>query len=183
MSYGVIKATSINQGLGLRHSKQSDRRLTGSGPWLKPRAAVVLTGILNGWTECMLLCFIQLILGNRYDPRLSSKASQFARTLDWKSPTNHLTLSSLKMFKSRSQCRALLYKTSASSSWFLRPKLLKRSTVTTDLGLKRLHTGCRNNSQPSSHRLYLTWPFITHFWLDLYMTVTRQCWSSYCPVD
>jgi len=33
----------------------------------------------------------------------------------------------------------------------------------------------RNNSQPSSHRFYLTWPFITHYRLGLYryMTVTR----------
>jgi len=33
---------------------------------------------------------------------------------------------------------------------------LKKSTLPTDLGLKRLYTGLQNNSQPSSHRVYLT---------------------------
>jgi len=40
---------------------------------------------------CVLLCFIKPILGNRYGPGVSSRASQGIRTHDWESPTYHLT--------------------------------------------------------------------------------------------
>jgi len=49
-------------------------------------------------TVCVLLCFIEQILGNCYGPGGSSQTSQGARTNDWESPTyvTVLTLSSLR---------------------------------------------------------------------------------------
>jgi len=45
---------------------------------------------------CVLLCFIELILGNRYGPGVSSRESQGGRTDDWKSPKSLLNLSPFK---------------------------------------------------------------------------------------
>jgi len=44
----------------------------------------------------VLFCIIKLILGNRYGPGVSSRASQRVRTDDWESPTHFLTLSILR---------------------------------------------------------------------------------------
>ena len=44
---------------------------------------------------CVLLCFIQQVLGNRYGPGVSSR-KRGTQPHDWKSPTSLLTLSPLK---------------------------------------------------------------------------------------
>jgi len=55
--------------------------------------------------QCVLLCFIKPILGNRYSPRVSSRASQGGRTHDPRSPTSLLTLSLLFFLKKKENSR------------------------------------------------------------------------------
>jgi len=53
-----------------------------------------------------------------------------------------------------------------SSFWIVRPKLTKKSTMTTDLGLKRPYTGLQNSSQPSYVcQLILCFKFFLSFFL------------------
>jgi len=53
------------------------------------------------------------------------------------------------------------------------PKL-KKSTVTTDLVLKRLYNSFRTTPSQTHTVFYLTWPFTTRFRLGLHTTVARQ---------
>jgi len=47
--------------------------------------------------ECVLLCFIKPILGNQWTvPGFLHERAKRVRTHDWKSPTHHLTLTSLR---------------------------------------------------------------------------------------
>jgi len=53
------------------------------------------------------------------------------------------------------------------------------STVTTDLGLKRLYISLRTTPSQAHTDFYLTWPFTIRIQLGFHMTVTRQCWRCY----